>query len=57
GNKVAYRTRGLIYSGNNHFCVRLIGQQGQVYFNDGITTGVKCIPEGKLLDLKDPFVV
>ncbi|VDB90195.1 unnamed protein product [Peniophora sp. CBMAI 1063] len=57
GKKVVYKTRGLIYSGNNHFCVRLIGRNGAVYYNDGATTAERCIPEGKLTELDDPYVM
>ncbi|KZV59506.1 hypothetical protein PENSPDRAFT_552019, partial [Peniophora sp. CONT] len=50
-----YKVRGLIYWNRTHFNCRMIGKQGNVYFNDGITTGPTCIHEGKLQDLTDPY--
>ncbi|KAH9855420.1 hypothetical protein C2E23DRAFT_723963 [Lenzites betulinus] len=37
--------RGLIYWGSDHFTSRYIDRSGDVWYNDGITTGSECILE------------
>ena len=35
----------------------MIGKAGEVYYNDGITTGTSSIHEGKLGEIKDIYKV
>ena len=53
--KVTYKSRGLIYWDKSHFTWRMIGKVGEVYYNDGITTGTSSIHEGKLSEIKDLY--
>ena len=55
--KVTYKLRGLIYWDKSHFTCRMIGKAGEVYYNDGITTGTSSIHEGKLSDIKDLYQI
>jgi hypothetical protein len=48
GSRKLYTLRGLAYHGSNHFTSRLVDAQGQVWYNDGATTGNSCILEGNL---------
>ena len=38
-DKLTYKVRGLIYWDHSHFTCRMIGKAGEVYYNDGMTTG------------------
>lgn len=53
--KTMYYLRGLIYWDKTHFTCRLIDKRKEVYYNDGITTGVSCIHEGRLSTLAEPY--
>ncbi|KAJ6447380.1 hypothetical protein C8R47DRAFT_999814 [Mycena vitilis] len=37
--------RGIVYGGHGHFTCRIIDGDGWVWFNDGITTGRRCVRE------------
>lgn len=43
-----YRLCGVIYFGEFHFTSRIITPDGNVWFNDGVTTGNQCKFEGNL---------
>ncbi|KAJ7732407.1 hypothetical protein B0H16DRAFT_1328780 [Mycena metata] len=45
--------RGIIYFGSAHFTSRIMGVDGRVWFNDGITTGRFCVDE-QYLDSHPP---
>jgi Helitron helicase-like domain at N-terminus/PIF1-like helicase len=47
---INYRLKGLIYWGEFHFVSRIIDNNGQVWFHDGMTTGSSCEWE-RTLDL------
>ncbi|KAA1478878.1 hypothetical protein DENSPDRAFT_788521 [Dentipellis sp. KUC8613] len=51
--KVAYKLKGIIYLGGNHFTSRIVGSQGEVWYHDGIATKEKCLHEGKLNTIED----
>jgi hypothetical protein len=53
GRPIILALRGIIYGGQSHFTSRVIGRDGAMWFHDGITTGLSCIPEGNLRTLKD----
>ena len=55
--KVTYKLRGLIYWDKSHFTCRMIGKAGEVYYNDGMTTGTSSIHEGKLSEIKDLYQI
>jgi hypothetical protein len=40
--------RGLIYHGDFHFTSRIVGNDGNVWYHDGITTGSACENEGDI---------
>ena len=54
-DKLTYKLRGLIYWNRTHFTCRMVGKAGQVYYNDGMTTGNSCIHEGKLGEIPDMY--
>jgi len=45
GTDLNYRLAGIVYFGNMHFVVRIIRQNGQIWFHDGITTHCNLIYE------------
>ena len=47
---VAYRVCGLIYFGHEHFTVRIVDKEGQIWYNDGMTLGRECKYEGNILN-------
>ncbi|KAJ6513682.1 hypothetical protein C8R47DRAFT_962393 [Mycena vitilis] len=57
GDSKELTLRGVIYGGFGHFTCRVVDKDGWVWFNDGITTGRRCVREFKydavdnLLDL------
>ena len=46
GETVILDVRGLIYYGDFHFTSRIIGNDGMVWYHDGMTTGSSCENEG-----------
>ncbi|KAJ7318343.1 hypothetical protein DFH08DRAFT_714817 [Mycena albidolilacea] len=46
---VRYALRSVIYIGNHHFTTRILKENGDVWFHDGIETGLTCIAEGQAL--------
>ena len=46
GETVVLDVRGLIYHGDFHFTSRIIGNDGMVWYHDGITTRSSCENEG-----------
>ena len=53
--QLTYKLRDLIYWNRTHFTCRMVGKAGQVYYNDGMTTGNSCIHEGKLGEIPDMY--
>ncbi|KAK7007938.1 hypothetical protein R3P38DRAFT_2552449 [Favolaschia claudopus] len=45
---VRYILRGVIYSGGNHFTCRVLTENGNIWYHDGIETGKDLIDEGDL---------
>ncbi|TDL15283.1 hypothetical protein BD410DRAFT_732934 [Rickenella mellea] len=45
------RLAGIIYLGNAHFTARIIDQNQNVWWHDGMTTKNKCINEGNLKNI------
>jgi len=43
-----YSLAGIVYYGSDHFTARIILQDGQIWFHDGITTGQTTIYDGSL---------
>jgi hypothetical protein len=43
-----YRLAGIVYFGDMHFVARIIRQDGQIWFHDGITTQRNLIYEGSI---------
>ena len=49
-----FRLRGITYFGSFHYTSRVIDEHGDVWYHDGISTGAKCMAEGKKLkDMSD----
>jgi hypothetical protein len=48
GTDLTYRLAGIIYFGDMHFVARIIRQDGQIWFHDGITTQRNLIYEGSV---------
>lgn len=48
GTVLNYRLAGIIYFGDLHFVARIIRQDGQIWFHDGITTHRNLIYEGSI---------
>ncbi|KAF8958461.1 hypothetical protein BDZ97DRAFT_1668456 [Flammula alnicola] len=48
-----YKLAGIIYFGSNHFTSRIITQNGQIWFHDGITTGQQLEYEGTWDHIRD----
>jgi len=46
GETVVLDVRGLIYHGDFHFTSHIIGNDGMVWYHDGMTTGSSCENEG-----------
>ncbi|KAJ7759746.1 hypothetical protein DFH07DRAFT_689420, partial [Mycena maculata] len=44
------KMRGIIYGGQSHFTCRFVSPNGSIWFNDGISTGSECIPDGNIHD-------
>jgi hypothetical protein len=53
GTPVSLKMRGIIHGGQNYFTCRVIGKDGSMFFNDGITTGRNCIPEVNVRTVQD----
>jgi Helitron helicase-like domain at N-terminus/PIF1-like helicase len=47
GQRTDMFLRGLVYFGGYHFTSRVISLEGDVWYNDGMITGRRCIREGK----------
>ncbi|KAF8227990.1 hypothetical protein L208DRAFT_1293915, partial [Tricholoma matsutake] len=45
--------RGVVYHGQYHFTCRVITCEGNVWYHDGITTGIHCINDGHLKSLSN----
>jgi hypothetical protein len=45
--------RGVIYGGNSHFTSRLLDKSGNLWYNDGMTTGRRCMSDGPILAMRD----
>jgi hypothetical protein len=45
---VRYALRSVIYIGNNHLTTRIIKENGDIWFHDGIETGRTMIAEGNI---------
>ena len=48
GTDLDYRLAGIVYFGDVHFVARIIREDGQIWFHDGITTRRNLIYEGSL---------
>jgi len=48
GTDLNYRLTGIVYFGDTHFVARIIRQDGQIWFHDGITTRRNLIYEGSI---------
>ena len=48
GTAIRYRLAGVVYFGDLHFVARIIRQDGQVWYHDGITTRRNLIYEGSI---------
>ena len=46
GETVVLDVRGLIYHGDFHFTSRIIGNDNNVWYHDGMTTGSTCENQG-----------
>ena len=53
--QLTYKLRGLIYWNHTHRTCRMVGKAGQVYDNDGMTTGNSYIHPGKLGEIPDLY--
>ncbi|KIJ47687.1 hypothetical protein M422DRAFT_163593 [Sphaerobolus stellatus SS14] len=47
GKVIQLRLCGIIYYASGHFTCRIISQDSKIYYNDGVTTGLNCVYEGK----------
>ncbi|TFK53321.1 hypothetical protein OE88DRAFT_1597776, partial [Heliocybe sulcata] len=45
-----YHLKGIVYFGEYHFTSCLISKDGEIWFNDGMTTGRECLKEGNMKD-------
>jgi hypothetical protein len=45
--------RGIVYFGDFHFTSRIISSTGDIWFNDGISTGRSCEEDGHLSHISD----
>ncbi|KAJ7488887.1 hypothetical protein FB451DRAFT_1521657 [Mycena latifolia] len=54
---VKLRLRGIIYGGQSHFTCRFIDKDSNVWFQDGISTGRRCVRETNLTDVEDMTVL
>ncbi|KAJ7859246.1 hypothetical protein B0H13DRAFT_2028711, partial [Mycena leptocephala] len=57
GTKVRYALRGVIYSGSNHFTWRIVAENGECWYHDGIETGTTSEPEGCIHDKPVTFLL
>ncbi|KAJ7321525.1 hypothetical protein DFH08DRAFT_650032, partial [Mycena albidolilacea] len=48
GVPVRYALRSVIYSGSNHFISRIIKENGDIWYHDGIETCATSVAEGNL---------
>ena len=48
GTDLVYKLAGIVYFGDMHFVARIIRQDGQIWFHDGITTQRNLIYEGSI---------
>src|SRR6266540_3266875 len=48
GTQLTYRLAGVVYFGDMHFVTRIVRQDGQIWFHDGITTQRNLIYEGSI---------
>ncbi|KAJ7304791.1 hypothetical protein DFH08DRAFT_721525 [Mycena albidolilacea] len=48
GTAVRYALRSVIYVGNQHFTSRIVKPNGDIWFHDGIETGLITISEGNV---------
>ena len=46
--------KGLVYHGGYHFTCRIVDESGNIWFNDGITTGRISIKDGKFGSVSQP---
>ena len=46
-----YTLRGMIYHGMNHFTARIISDDSNVWYYDGMQSNGKCIKEGLFTSL------
>ncbi|KAF8187237.1 hypothetical protein K438DRAFT_1541578, partial [Mycena galopus ATCC 62051] len=56
GEKKRYAVRGVVYSGSNHFTARIVAENGQVWYHDGIETGPTMQNEGNLFQMDSYFL-
>ncbi|KZT19600.1 hypothetical protein NEOLEDRAFT_1077501, partial [Neolentinus lepideus HHB14362 ss-1] len=49
-----FALRGLIYFGDFHFTSRFVSKTGDIWFNDGTTTGRECRKEGNIKSTNMP---
>lgn len=49
GTELTYRLAGIVYFGVMHFVARIIRENGQIWFHDGITTQRNLIYEGSIV--------
>jgi hypothetical protein len=45
---VRYALRFVLYMGGNHFTTRMIKENGDIWYHDGIETGVSTVAEGNI---------
>ena len=48
GTVLKYKLAGIVYFGDTHFVARILRQDGQIWFHDGITTRRNLIYEGSV---------
>ncbi|KAI0038890.1 hypothetical protein FA95DRAFT_1504938 [Auriscalpium vulgare] len=54
-DKFTYRLKGIVYHGDAHFTVRLVTDNGTLWYHDGISTGKSCIEDGKISAINDIY--
>jgi hypothetical protein len=50
---VPLKLRGIVYHGQHHFTCRIISDDGQIWYHDGVTTAQSCTYEGLLNDINN----
>jgi hypothetical protein len=48
-----FKLRAVVYGDGNHFVARFISNDGQIWYNYGMTTGSNCVLEVQLKQIPD----